>query len=195
MRLGADERRQQLLDTALKSFGTNGFSATSMNDVAAAAGVTKPVLYQHFESKHHLYLELLTATADRLTERVQDAVRAESTGRAQLEAALVAYFRFFAEEPGHFTVLYGEGVRSDPSFTKELVLLEGAMTAFTADMIAIPSLQHEDRLLLACGIAGMLEGAVRRWIQEGELRSPEDVAGLTAELIWRGLRGAGTGRS
>ena len=58
-RLPAPRRRRQLLDVALDAFAERGFHRTSMDDVAEAAGVTKPVLYQHFGSKRELYLELL----------------------------------------------------------------------------------------------------------------------------------------
>ena len=58
-RLPAARRRRQLLDVALEVFATSGFHQTSMEEVAEAAGVTKPVLYQHFGSKRELYLELL----------------------------------------------------------------------------------------------------------------------------------------
>lgn len=192
VRLGADERRNQILETALRTFGTNGFSATSMNDVAAAAGVTKPVLYQHFDSKRHLFLELLSDTAVRLADAVKIAATSVDTGRLQVERAFAAYFGFFASDPGHFNLLYGEGVRSDPTFERELAVVENAMTEFAADLIAIDGLEHEDRVLLAAGVAGMLESAVRRWIQDAEGRSADEIASLTAELAWRGLRGAGT---
>ena len=59
MRLPAAERREQLLRTAVAVFAEHGYHATSMNDVAEAAGVTKPVLYQHFSSKRELFIELL----------------------------------------------------------------------------------------------------------------------------------------
>ena len=57
-RLPAAERRQQLLDVAVATFSEQGYRNTSMNDIAEAAGVTKPVLYQHFPSKRELFLEL-----------------------------------------------------------------------------------------------------------------------------------------
>ena len=66
MRLPADQRRQQLLDVARDVFAERGFHATSMDEIAEAAGVTKPVLYQHFPSKRSLYVELLTDTGDQL---------------------------------------------------------------------------------------------------------------------------------
>ena len=58
-RLPADERRDQLLDVALEVFATAGFHGASMNEIAEAAGVTKPVLYQHFDSKNDLFAALL----------------------------------------------------------------------------------------------------------------------------------------
>ena len=73
VRLPAHQRRRQLLDTALEVFANEGFHATSMNDVADAAGVTKPVLYQHFASKRELYLELLEDVGTRLGQVIEDA--------------------------------------------------------------------------------------------------------------------------
>jgi AcrR family transcriptional regulator len=69
-RLPAARRRRQLLDVALAAFASHGFHPTSMNDVAEAAGVTKPVLYQHFRSKRALYLELLEDVGERLREAI-----------------------------------------------------------------------------------------------------------------------------
>lgn len=163
-----------------------------MNDVATAAGVTKPVLYQHFDSKHHLYLALLSETGSKLIARLEDAAAKATSPREQVEMACKAYFHFFADEPSHFTVLYGEGVRSDPTFLDQLGLVEDASTTLTAELIAIDALNHDDRVLLARAMSGMFESAVRRWIQEGEKRSPDEAAELVAQLAWRGLRGVGT---
>ena len=163
-----------------------------MNDVALAAGVTKPVLYQHFESKHHLYLELLSETRAELVALLAEAVNAAHGPREQVERAFSAYFRFFAEEPSHFTVIYGEGVRSDPHFTEVLQTVEDSFVSFTADFIEIEGLTREDRLLYATAIAGQLESAMRRWFQEGRKRTPAELTELMVDLAWRGLRGART---
>ena len=89
-RMPATERRQQLLDVALGVFARNGYHETSMNALASEAGVTKPVLYQHFESKHELFAQVLQQTGARLhaagggvgegvvTEDVEDAARFEA---------------------------------------------------------------------------------------------------------------------
>ena len=80
MRLPAAERREQLISTATSVFAEQGFHATSMNDVAEAAGVTKPVLYQHFSSKRDLFVELLTEIGNQLRDRIAKAT-ADAVGR------------------------------------------------------------------------------------------------------------------
>ncbi len=72
-RLSANARREQLLDVALDTFARAGYHETSMNDVADAAGVTKPVLYQHFESKRELYQALLDDVGARLVAAITEA--------------------------------------------------------------------------------------------------------------------------
>ena len=69
-RLSATARREQILDVALEVFGRAGFHGASMNDVADAAGVTKPVLYQHFDSKRELYRALLEEVGSRLLSAI-----------------------------------------------------------------------------------------------------------------------------
>ncbi len=96
-RLPAAERRKQLLDVAMTVFSDHGFHGASMNDVATAAGVTKPVLYQHFPSKRELYLELVEGVSSQLAETVTTAARTESDALNQAQAALTAYFRFVEE--------------------------------------------------------------------------------------------------
>src|SRR5438309_5302223 len=93
-RLPAARRRRQLLDVALEVFATNGFHRTSMEEVAEAAGVTKPVLYQHFGSKRELYLELLDDVGAHLMDAIAKAVAAAPGPRQQVEAGFAAYCRF-----------------------------------------------------------------------------------------------------
>src|SRR5262245_58762369 len=95
-RLRAAERRQQLLDVALTAFADQGFHLTSMNELAEAAGVTKPVLYQHFGSKRELYLEVLRAVASRMISDVGKAIAAADGPRQQVEAGFGAYFAWVA---------------------------------------------------------------------------------------------------
>ncbi len=85
-RLPAARRRRQLLDTARAVFAERGFHSTSMNDIADAAGVTKPVLYQHFSSKRDLFREVLEDVGGRLEETIAKAAAGAPGPREQVEA-------------------------------------------------------------------------------------------------------------
>lgn len=189
VRLGAAERRVQLLGAAQETFGAKGFTATSMNDIAVAAGVTKPVLYQHFESKHQLFLELLTDTASKLISAIDAAVVASTTGREKIERAFEAYVRFFADTPTSYQVLYGEGVRTEPEFVEAHRAVIDSFNHFTAEHIDIESLDQEHRLLAATAIAGQLEAVVGHWLDDGQEQSIADLSSLLSSIAWRGLRG------
>jgi len=189
VRLGAAERREQLLGAARETFGTKGFTATSMNDIAEFAGVTKPVLYQHFESKRQLFLELLTDTASQLAQAIESAVASASTGREQLENAFAAYVSFFGDTPTNYQVFYGEGVRTEPEFANAHRSLIDSLHEFTAEHIDIDTLDAEHRRLAAMAIAGQLEAVVGQWIESGQKQTADDVSELLSSLAWRGLRG------
>ena len=98
MRLPAPARREQILDVSVQVFAQRGFHSTSMNDVADAAGVTKPVLYQHFDSKQDLYMALLEEAGARLRNAVRTAVAGATTGKEQTELGFKAYFRWVAQD-------------------------------------------------------------------------------------------------
>ena len=107
MRLPASARREQILDVSVQVFARNGFHSTSMNDVAEAAGVTKPVLYQHFDSKQDLYLALLDEAGNRLRMAVSKAVASALNGKEQTELGFRAYFRWVSDDHDAFLLLFG----------------------------------------------------------------------------------------
>ena len=190
-RLPAPRRKEQLLDVALHVFAERGFHLTSMNDVADAAGVTKPVLYQHFPSKRALYLELLRTVGDRLMAAIADAT-AGAPPRAQVEAGLRAYFRFVAGDAAAYRLMFGGGTRRDLEFAEEATRVERSIAGVIAELIDVPGLAEHDRLLYAHGIVGLAEGTSRHWITDQLELDPDDVAARVADLAWRGLRGLRT---
>jgi AcrR family transcriptional regulator len=135
VRLPAAERRRQLLDQALEVFAARGFHATSMSDVAEAAGVTKPVLYQHFASKRDLYLELLDDVGGQLQSSILEATGAAEGPRQQVEAGFAAYFRHVSTHRSAFTLLFGSGARLDGEFTEAVQRVEVAIAAAVAALI------------------------------------------------------------
>jgi AcrR family transcriptional regulator len=188
-RLPAARRRRQLLDVALSVFAARGFHATSMNDIADAAGVTKPVLYQHFSSKRALYRELLDDVGAQLLEAITKATTAATSPREQVALGFRAYFHYVDTRREAFQVLFGGGTRRDTEFATQVTQLEAAIAEAIAALIEIEDLAPDDRRLLAHGIVGLAEGASRHWLGEQIDADPDALAALLADLLWRGLRG------
>src|SRR4029453_13658550 len=99
----------QLLEVALRVFAEQGFYVTSMSDIAEAAGVTKPVLYQHFASKRELYAHLLPEVGNQLQEAITKAVASASSPRAMVEDGFAAYFHFVDSHRDAFQIFYASG--------------------------------------------------------------------------------------
>ncbi len=170
-RLTATARREQLLEVALDVFARAGYHATSMNDVAEAAGVTKPVLYQHFESKRELYQALLDEVGARMLTAIVAATADAPDGRSQTEVGFRAYFRWVAEDHDAFMLLYGSGSRRDEEFSRAVRRVTAGMAQAIAPLIAA-DIDEEHRLTLAHALVGLAEGASRRLVERGERLRP-----------------------
>src|SRR5207249_12076512 len=93
-RLPRHERRRQLLDAALEVFVSQGYHAAAMDDIAERAGVSKPVLYQHFPGKLELYLALLDKHCDQLVAQVRGALASTTDNKLRVAATIGAYFDY-----------------------------------------------------------------------------------------------------
>ena len=187
-RLPAARRRRQLLDVAQEAFAEAGFHGTSMDDIADAAGVTKPVLYQHFPSKRDLYLELLEDVGQQLLEAITTATDEATTPRSQVEVGFAAYFTFVAANVSAFRLLFGSGARRDEEFDAAVTRVTDAIGDAIAGLIAA-DIDPEHQRLLAAGIVGLAESACRYWVRN-DLDVPSDVlARRIADLAYAGLRG------
>ncbi len=208
-RLPAARRRRQLLDVAVDVFAERGFHGTSMDEVAEAAGVTKPVLYQHFDSKRELYLELLEDVGNHLVSAVTAAVGGASGPRQRVEAGFTAYFEFVTQKTNAFTLLFGSGARRDEEFNDAVRRVEDVMAAAVAALIET-DISADHRQLLGYGIVGLAEVTSRHWASTHPATAPPATApaasapghgGLdraaeatrlarrVSELAWAGLRG------
>ena len=188
MRLPAAERREQLLMVALDAFGRKGYHETSMNDVAEAAGITKPVLYQHFESKRELYLALIDEAGNRMISSFAHLGRT-ATGRARTEQGFLAYFQWVHDDNDSFQLLFGSGSRRDPEFSEAV----GRYTSMVADVIEPlinADIDSDHRRTLAHALVGLAEGVSRRLLRLGADFDPKVIARQVSDLAWAGLRSA-----
>ena len=189
MRMPAAQRRTQLLDTAVHVFAERGYHAASMNDVAEAAGVTKPVLYQHFSSKRDLFVELLTAIGDELRETIDKATADAAGPRQQVEQGMRAYFHYVDARTDCFRVLFGAGARRDPEFASFARSVEESIAEALAELIVVDGQPAAHRDVLAHGIVGMTEAASRHWLAHDRTPDVDTLASQLSRLAWSGMRG------
>lgn len=187
MRLPAPARREQILDVSVQVFAQRGFHATSMNDVADAAGVTKPVLYQHFDSKQDLYLALLDEAGTRLRNAVRKAVADATSGKQQTELGFKAYFRWVAEDHDAFLLLFGSRASRDEESTVAIRRITAEAAQAIAPFIAA-DIEGEHQEMLAHGLVGLAEGVSRHLVEKGIAFDPEVLGQQMADLAWAGLR-------
>jgi AcrR family transcriptional regulator len=201
-RLTADARRRQLFDVALSLFAEHGYAATTMDDIAEAAGVTKPLVYQHFESKRALYLELMDVFSRELVTSIVKATANAEGPRRQVELGFAAYFELMVGNEPAFRLLYGRDAPDDPELGAALRRVEETI-AQAIDPLIDAGLDPEHRLLLAHAVVGVAEGASRHWLdarhralasdgQGPDALSLEEEAALLAtrlaDFAWGGLR-------
>ena len=188
VRLPAAARREQLVTTAIEMFARQGFHATSMNHNADAAGVTKPVLYQHFVSKRDLYLGLLEETGHRLLSVIEAATRDADGPRSQVVRGFMAYFRWVAADRDEFLLLFGSGARRDEEFAEAVRRIEDAVAEAIAPLIRA-DIDAEHQRLLASALVGLAEATSRRLVAANGVIDAERVGRQVADLAWAGLRG------
>src|SRR5256714_8181380 len=113
VRLSRDARRIQLLGAARDVFAAQGYHAAAMDDIAERAGVSKPVLYQHFPGKLDLYHALLTTYADELANRLRAAIEHTTDNHDRVHGAVAAYFDFVAGEGEAFRLVFESDLRGE----------------------------------------------------------------------------------
>ena len=187
MRLPAPARREQILDVSVQVFAQRGFHSTSMNDVAEAAGVTKPVLYQHFDSKQDLYLALIDEAGNRLRNAIAKAVSGATNGKQQTQLGFKAYFRWVSDDHDAFLLLFGSRASRDEESTKAIRRITAEAAQAIAPLIAA-DIELEHQRILAQGLVGLAEGVSRHLVERGETFDPDTLGQQIADMAWAGLR-------
>ena len=190
VRLPRTARREQLLGAALEVFVAQGYHAAAMDDIAEAAGVSKPVLYQHFPGKLDLYLALLDQHAEAMVAGVRAALDSTSDNKLRVAATVEAYFRFVDEEGGAFRLVFESDLVNQPEVRERVdgvtVACAEAISETIRDDAGLPPDQAR---LLAVGLVGMAQVAARYWLADDGAIPRDAASRLLASLSWRGLGG------
>jgi AcrR family transcriptional regulator len=183
-------RRAQLLESALEVFVAQGYHAAAMDDIAERAGVSKPVLYQHFPGKLDLYLALLDTSCDQIIDNCRLALKSTDDNKMRVAASITAFYDYVAAESGAFRLVFESDLTNDPTVREHVERVTSECAAMIAEVI------HEDTNLpgdashlLAVSLVGMAQVSARYWMADPGSMSREDAVNLIAGLAWRGIRG------
>ncbi len=182
------ERRAQLLDSALEVFVAQGYHAAAMDDIADRAGVSKPVLYQHFPGKLDLYLALLEQAADQIISATRDALASTQDNEQRVEATMQVFYDYIARDEGAFRLVFESDLTNEPAVREQV----DRVTAICADEItavieADTGLPDEAARLVAVSLVGMAQVSARFWLQAGGEIPRQEAASLVSGLAWRGV--------
>ncbi|GGM18522.1 TetR/AcrR family transcriptional regulator [Dactylosporangium sucinum] len=188
VRLPRSARRKQLLAAAQQVFVAQGYHAAAMDDIAERAGVSKPVLYQHFPGKLELYLALLDTHCDAMVSRVRSAMEATTDNKERVRGAIQAYFDFIDHESEAFRLVFESDLRNDPAVRERVDRVEnGCIAAITDTIMADTGVSRARAELLASGLVGAAETAARFWLAGGRQVEKADAEALLTALSWRGI--------
>jgi len=189
-RLPRTARRAQLLDTALDVFVDKGYHAAGMGDIAERAGVTKPVLYQHFPGKLELYLALLDASCDTVAAAVRDALASTEVNKERVTAAVDVFFTYVATDKAAFRLVFESDLTSEAAVRERVERVTTECAAAIAEVIhddtGLPPAESE---LLAVSLVGMAQLSARYWLTSDPPISQQQAVRIVSGLAWRGIRG------
>jgi AcrR family transcriptional regulator len=189
-RMPRPARRAQLLQAAREVFVAQGYHAAAMDDIAERAGVSKPVLYQHFPGKMELYLALLETHTNELVQQVKRALESTTDNKVRVHQAVEAYYEFVDNEDGSFRLVFETDLGNDPA-VRELVDRGNRVCAEAiADTIAADTgLPREHAELLATGLIGAAQVSARSWLATDRAVPKAEAIELMAGVSWRGISG------
>jgi AcrR family transcriptional regulator len=186
-RLHRTERVEQLLDVAEQVFADHGYDATSIEQIARAAGVSRPVIYEHFGSKDGIYLACVRRARQWLEADLMEAVVQTDDFSRQLERGLDAAFAFIERNPRRWAVLFN-GVARSGAVATEVTRLRFATVSAIADLIeaAGPDMARQEAEAFAHALSGAAEQLEHWWRQHPEIPRQQIVAYLH-RFAWQGL--------
>jgi AcrR family transcriptional regulator len=199
-RLPRAEREQQVLAAARALFAERGFGAVTMDDVAAAVGVTKPLLYIYFGNKERLYLACMEPAAEELREAVASAVAGAKRPADALEPGVQAFFSFVDRDRDAWRVLFDETLPASGEVARRVAEERAELEALVARLVVarLPGRRRGRAAVeveaLSTALLGAAESLARWWLRTGALSAGE-AAELLIKTVEPGLRARTTERT
>lgn len=182
------ERREQLLDVSRSLFAEKGFEATSIEEIAHRAGVSKPVVYEHFGGKEGIYAVVVDREMQRLMDQIVDALEGGSHPRELLEKAACALLDYIEGSTDGFRILVRDSpvASSSGTFSSLLNDIASQVEHILGVHFARQGYDRKLAALYAQALVGMVALTGQWWL---EVRKPkkDEVAAHLVNLAWKGL--------
>jgi AcrR family transcriptional regulator len=189
-RLPRPARRRQLLGAAQEVFVAHGYHAAAMDEIAERAGVSKPVLYQHFPGKLELYLALLDESVEELVGIVRDALSSTTDNKQRVPATFQAFFDFVSSSGEAFRLVFESDLSNETAVRERLDKTMGACADMISQFIREDAgLSDGEAHLLGMALVGMAQVSSRYWLSTDRAIPKDAAEQLLARLAWRGISG------
>lgn len=194
-------REQQMLDAAVATFARRGYRAASMDEIAEAAGVSKPLVYLYLNSKDELFTACIRREAEALKAAVQASVERGAPADRQLWSGLLGFFEYTAAHPDGWAVLYSQARTMGEPFADEVAAMRTEMVLFVTELIAAAArsadcdqeLAEREVTPLAHALVGAAE-SLAGWGSSQPGHSGKDSAATLMNFAWAGLDNLMNGR-
>jgi AcrR family transcriptional regulator len=189
IRLPKAQRREQLMDTARAVFVVQGYHAASMDEIAEQAGVSKPLLYQHFPSKLDLYLAILDSGIEHLLDTSDASLKNITDNKQRVHATIRSYVEFVDDPAGAYRLVFESDLTNEPEVRERMAHLDKEVIRRIAAVIkADTGLSESQAELLGAGLHGLAQVASTAWLGNPDV-SREEAVELLASLAWKGISG------
>jgi AcrR family transcriptional regulator len=188
----ARERRKVLLGAALEAFSERGFHEVTLDEVAARAGVSKALIYEHFASKRELVRALLDTYVHELLGRLAEAIAAAEPGEERMRTGVDAVLRFVEQRPGAWRMLFRNS--GDPDIADLFAALQAeaagaiasAMAADATEVGMAPPPTPAQIEMLAQQLSGAVQAVATWWTDHPEVPRA-GVLEMVMDFCWVGF--------
>ncbi|WP_420814450.1 TetR/AcrR family transcriptional regulator [Jiangella ureilytica] len=190
VRMTGKQRREQLLDVGRALFAERGYDGTSIEEISARAGVSKPVVYEHFGGKEGLYAVVVDREMELLLDRITTALASATHPRVILERAALALLDYIETSTDGFRILVRDSpvAHSTGGFASLISDAASQVEHILAAQFKARGFATKHAPMYAQMLVGMVALTGQWWL---EVRSPKkaDVAAHLVNLAWNGLSG------
>lgn len=196
-RLSRDDRMEQTLGAAHGLFAERGYAAVTMDEIAAAVGVTKPLLYNYFGNKERLYIACMEQAGDSLIKTIAEAVGESANPGDALGAGVRAFFSFLDTDRAAWAVLFDETLPHGGEVFDRVAAYRGQIVELVSASLLtqLPDARREKVKVeveaLSTALLGAAEALARWWLRT-EAISAKDAAELLVSTVEPGLRNRST---